>query len=206
MNELLQAMGVLALRRGADDAFHVEGEPPHWFLRLFPGSRDEGAFPVVERFPFLESFLPTALQYWGTRKWGRIRSGYWVETDPAGQDVPLQASAVHLEGGDYLVVENVRGVYQQEAAMLQKARENALALERAATEERGRRTLLEGLRGRVFRVRGGRFVEGGEPPAELAPEVLRAGERLGPAAADFPWGRAVPIAEGEYWAILDAGR
>ena len=176
MNELLQAMGLLALRRGTDDMFSVEGEPPHWFARLFPGGAGTDPFPLAERFPFLESFLPTALDYWGTRKWGRIRSGYWVETDPAGQDVPLQASAVHLEGGDYLVIENVRGVYQQETAMLQKAREGALALERAQGEERGRRALLEGLLGRVFRVRGGRFVEplGGEQFALIeAVEELR---------------------------------
>jgi hypothetical protein len=202
MNDLLHALGILVLRREADEEFRLEGDAPHWLVRLFPGGVADRPFPVVERFPFLESFLPTAAQYWGTRKWGRVRSGYWIETDPSGNEVPLQASAVHLEDGDYLTVENVRGVFQQEAGVLQKARENALALEKAGAEARA---LLAALGGRAFRVRGGRVVEGGTLPPALAAEVLRAGESLGGAgdARAFPWGRAAAIAKGEYWAVLD---
>lgn len=204
MRKLVQALGILVLRRDADDSFRVEGEPPPWLPRLFPGAAGEGPFPVAERFPFLESFLPNARGYWGARKEGRVRSGYWVETDPAGGEVPLQASAVHVAGCDYLVVENVTSVFRQEAGVLQKARENALALERAESLGRSHRALLGALAGRVFRVRAGEVVEGGALPDALAREVRCAGASLRSAgdSESFPWGRAVAISAGEFWAIL----
>jgi hypothetical protein len=123
---LLAALGMLVLRRDPERGFVIEGERPVWFLRLFPDHAAEAIVPVEERFPFLASFLPTAENFWGSRGHGRIWSGYWVERNPAGQEVPLRASVLCLDDDDYLIVEYVKGIYEEQKGMLQKARNHAL--------------------------------------------------------------------------------
>jgi hypothetical protein len=123
---LLATLGMLILRRDAQGGFAMEGQAPFWFRRMFPDQGEERAVPVAERFPFLASFLPTAENYWGSRGEGRIRSGYWVERNPAGQEVPLQASAICLDDDDYLLVEWVKGAFEEQKGMLQRARDHAL--------------------------------------------------------------------------------
>ena len=123
---LLAALGYLSLRRDGEGGFVVVGDRPAWYLRLFPDRVTEQVVPVEECFPFLSTFLPTAETFWGSRGQGRNRSGYWVERYASGQEVPLQASALCLDEDDYLLVEYVKSVYEEQKGMLQKARDQAL--------------------------------------------------------------------------------
>lgn len=219
MDELVSALGVLLLRRQDDDSFRVEGRVPYWCLRLFPdaGLGTGSPFPVVERFPFVESFLPTARNYWGTRKMGRIRSGYWVETNPSGDEVPLQASALCLEEGDYLLVESVKGSFEREKGLLQTAREKTLShdeamslRERARDLQRRNHALQEALGDRLVRVhRDGSVAGGAAVPADVAAEIARlGGESLRSGTVqtlrhgDYA-GRVTAVSDDEIWAVLD---
>jgi len=177
--EILESLGFLVLERDADGAFRPTGARPFWYLRLFPAAVREGedAIPVEERFPFLASFLPTAENYWAARGEGLIRSGYWVETYPTGEEVPLKATALAKSGKSLLLVEYVRGDFEHIKGVLQKARENKLEDERSEElrhtmrRERTRmRALLAAVPGRVLRVRAdGTLLE--QHPAVAAPHA-----------------------------------
>jgi len=224
--ELLARLGFLVLRRADDDTFVRVGDAPLWFLRLFPDAEVSAPLHVEEAFPFLESFLPTARNYWGSRGRGRIRSGQWISHYPSGEELPLEASAISHEEQDYLLIEFNKSVYERDKGYLQKARENALDSERAALLERALRAertrlgaLMECFNAPVLRVDGkGRVVATSPPrpreslPADLGEivpgaagealmesilEVLRSGA---PSATAAGW-RLMPISREECWAV-----
>ena len=170
-SELLARLGYLVLRRIEDREFQRMGEPPLWFVRMdVDAARRPEPIDVIEMFPFLDSFLPTAANYWGSRGSGRIRSGQWISHYPSGEEVPLEASAICRGNDDLLLIEFNKSVYERDKGYLQKARDNALEMERSAVLERTlkaqrRRTLalFAAFAGRVLRVDKSGRVVGGTP-------------------------------------------
>ncbi len=229
--DLVATLGILVLSRtDAVCGFRMEGTPPLWFVRLFPEGAQSRVVDANERFPFLESFLPTAENFWASSAHGRIRSGEWTE-ELAGKEVPLQASAVVLDGAPLLLIEHVRSDYERIKGVLQKARERKLEsdtaeqMEQTVGVERLRRAaLLAAIPGAAYRIRAdGAILEGVKPgapsdapphvrdalPAELAEVLLDAGGRAlaaGKAGSfQLPDGRvgwASPIGASEFWVVL----
>lgn len=217
--DLLAVLGILVLERHDDGRFTREGTPPLWYLRLGP---DEGPeFDVAARFPFLEAWLPTAENFWGSKEIGRIKSGEWLEATPTGKDLPLRASAVVLDNERLLLVEHVRSEHERMKGLLQTARENKLEHEEAASlryalrQARARLRALRELAGeRLLRVRRDGTVlepEGAVLPESWAAPVREQGLRAlqtgalvrfeGPGGAR---GAVAPIGDDEFWASLPA--
>jgi len=229
MEEVLAALGVLVLSRGRDGAFAIRGSKPAWYLRLFPDAKED-PIRVVDRFPFLESFLPTAEKFWGAKGAGMIRSGFWVETYPSGREVPLQAAATVIGGEELLLVEYVRGEFEHVKGLLQKAREHRLedeqsdALRHAMQTAQARtRALARALPATVLRLRrDGTVLEGGPGasgnvreilPADVADLVLQRGTKAmdtgRPERFSTPEGTRgslAPISTDEFWAVVERPR
>lgn len=226
-SELLARLGFLVLLRRDDGQFERSGEPPLWFVRMAPevAHRPE-PLDLVQLFPFLDSFLPTAANYWGTRGRGRIRSGQWLSHYPSGEEVPLEASAICRDNNDLLLIEFNKSVYDRDKGYLQKARTNALQMERAVVLERAlaaerRRivALYNCFGGNVLRVdAAGRIVGGttrdathakprpldsvlpkkaAKPIQTAITHVFRTGHSE---SIDGGW-RVVPISDDECWVI-----
>ncbi len=85
----------------------------------------------VDTFPFLEAFLPEAVEFWRSKSRGLLQSTPWVQTDGNGNEISLQVSAVHLENhGGLLIVEVLGSTYHEKRSLLQRARERSLEQER----------------------------------------------------------------------------
>jgi signal transduction histidine kinase/CheY-like chemotaxis protein/HPt (histidine-containing phosphotransfer) domain-containing protein len=87
----------------------------------------ESAEPLLEAFPFLESFLPDAECFWANPGGASmLRSDFWTQTDSNGAERHFRAIAL---AGDrrYLLIQDADQSYQQTQALVQYAHESKLA-------------------------------------------------------------------------------
>jgi signal transduction histidine kinase len=125
---LLTALGRLVLERQGDGRFVHRGGLPPWCLQLgAPQLRDRAPFSVEEVFPFLESFLPDAERVWRDEGPPRVYSEFWTEVTPDGEELHLEATAVHVDGQALLVVSRNERLFLEASLVLQRARELHLA-------------------------------------------------------------------------------
>lgn len=208
--EILSTMGVLVTRRKDFEEFILEGPLPLWYLRMIgPDSKAGDKLEIGEHFSFLETFLPTAMNFWGANKPGRIRSGYWVEMN-AGNELPLKACAACVEGEHFLLIEYVKTAYDQGKGHLQKARDHMLETEQATVAaERRESGLLAAVRGTVLLVtEAGDVLESTGPVADdTLARVIEAGKRSLETGSpcDFEGGRVAPAGTQRFWAVVEAG-
>jgi len=110
---------------------------PDWFSRLWePGSDMEAPSKLQARFPFLDNFLPDAIQFWQTHAKGRLNSGPWIEMDIDATEIALEAAALALGKTRILIIEKARIPYSENRQNLQKGRELRLAHDRLTKLER----------------------------------------------------------------------
>src|SRR5215467_7991453 len=91
--ELLAALEVAVLEQGRDGELRLAGAVPEWFGRFRPGALSSP--PRIESdlgSPFLANFLSEAEDFWTSGDRGRLRSGLWTESGPAGDEFHLEAS------------------------------------------------------------------------------------------------------------------
>src|SRR5262245_15524533 len=104
---VLGALNILVMERLGEGSFIIAGRSPAWFA----GFDEEGYSKKDEMnpgdiFPFLESFLFDAEDFWLQSSSGRIKSGPWIEVDPkSGNEIHLEASAVSLGENKALLVQ-----------------------------------------------------------------------------------------------------
>jgi signal transduction histidine kinase len=117
--------------------------PPSW-CRLLLGEEipADGSFKLDGRLPFLENFLFDAEEFWTSKKGGRAESGSWIERGPSGEEIALEAFATWLDGKRILVIQNPQKRYDDQFAVLQKAREGLLEHERLLREVQKKEILL----------------------------------------------------------------
>ena len=125
---VLEALGFALYLRHDDRVLLLHGNPPDWLARLWPG----GELPPVGEAPFLENFLIDAEGCWSAG--GRLESGPWVERDPAGGEVHVEATALTAGGRACLLIERLGEAFESRVSILQKARETVIALQRLDTE------------------------------------------------------------------------
>lgn len=141
--DVVQSLDLAVFRREGTDALQLVGRPPQWLAQLWPSVARSGVMEsVLEISPYLDNFMVDATAHWSSGKEGRARSGPWVEQDPDGNPVNLEATALTVGGASILLLEDLGESYEERRAMLQIAREKMLAYERLNSEIQRKEVLL----------------------------------------------------------------
>lgn len=141
--DVVQSLDLAVFRREAADALQLVGRPPQWLARLWPSVARSGVMEsVLEVSPYLDNFLVDASAHWESGKPGRAFSGPWVEQDPDGKPVNLEATALTVGGDAILLLEDLGASYDERRQMLQVAREKMLAYEHLNSEIQRKEVLL----------------------------------------------------------------
>lgn len=138
---VLTSLGLALFERVEEGSFAPVGPVPSWFVELFPDARGERV-ALGELTPFLDAFLYEAEACWESGDGDRVGSGPWVETDAAGRELHLEASALASGAAKYLLVETARIPYDETRAVMQMGRDMLLARERLEKEAQKKEILL----------------------------------------------------------------
>jgi len=114
---------------------------PAWCKSLWVVKRGK-SLRLAEKSPFLENFLVEAKEFWRSKATGAADSGNWIERDIAGNEVPLQAFALRLDGRRVLLIRNLSGSFAQQQQLFQTARDSLLEHERLIREVQKKEILL----------------------------------------------------------------
>lgn len=123
---LFERLEYVVLEHVAGTQFRILGHPSPWLFRLYPEAEASLQLSVDSRTPVLHNFLADAAEVWQTGDAHIGRSGFW--TEQTAFDVPWHFEALALREGTsrLLVIQHSTAAYEQQAAMLQRAREQAL--------------------------------------------------------------------------------
>src|SRR5262245_43384210 len=105
MSSVMAALGSLVLERTAEGRFVRCDEPPRWCSALgFPALAGSDPLIVQDLFPYLEVFLPDAERAWRAEARDPAVSDFWTEVGARGEELHLEASALHVDAQDLLVI------------------------------------------------------------------------------------------------------
>lgn len=124
LTELIQKLEFVIMEQVSEDRFQIVGEPPAWFLRLFPDAlKDERGIKPSRKFPFLANFLIDAEDFWIRGSGERLKSGSWIESDKAGKQYQIEATALALGDRNLLLLESGQYSYKEKQFILEKGRD-----------------------------------------------------------------------------------
>ncbi len=127
LEKILSALKILSLEWTHQEHLTLIGSPPPWASQEFdcidPSTQ---CFEAAEFSPFLENFLFDAQEFWQTDSNEFLRSGFWSETLASGEEISLEAVALHLEGRKIILVESSEASYSESFKWLQTARQERL--------------------------------------------------------------------------------
>jgi len=126
--QVLIELGVAVMEQHPEGTFTAVGRMPPWLARLLPGWAGDSPLVIQEHVPFLESFLPDALDFWTGKGEGRLRSGLCAEVDESGGEYHYEVSALCV-GDRRLLLFELRKDFEETREILQKARQNLLDYE-----------------------------------------------------------------------------
>jgi len=133
------ALGLAVLERQLDGTFVCLGEPPSWFNgTLIPRGN---AFDLSATFDALMPFMEDAEAVWRSRD-GQAASGTFVEVDAMGRTRPLYARAYCIDNRSVLTLGPPTHTLEHTQQLLQRAREDALAMARTQRRIEEREVLL----------------------------------------------------------------
>lgn len=123
---LLERLEYVVLEHIVGTHFRVLGHPSSWLFRLYPEAESSLELSVDARTPVLHNFLADAAEVWQTGDARIGRSGFW--TEQTAFDVPWHFEALALREGTsrLLVIQHSTAAYEQQASVLQRARDQAL--------------------------------------------------------------------------------
>jgi len=143
LQPFLRQLGYALLEHHGGGAYSLLTPPPSWFTELW-GIQcvTHERFSLAEKSSFLEHFLSEAESYWKSHTPGACDSGIWIEKAPSGKEIPLQATALSLEGKSLLALQSPDPQYHAQAQLLQSARTSALEHEHLLREIQKKEILL----------------------------------------------------------------
>lgn len=148
--DLIKALGMVALVQREDGRFVLSGDIPRWFRKLCPDLQPGSLLaPPEDQFPFLVNFLVDAREFWGSGKNGRIRSGIWTRATPDGDEMALEASAVLLNDSKILFIESCEYHFSEKQSLVQTGRLLALDVHEHQRKERFAKAIREELEAQV---------------------------------------------------------
>jgi signal transduction histidine kinase len=139
---VLEALGY-ALFIAEGETLRLVSDPPPWLSAIWPEATAAGtSLPIAGATPFLENFLVDAAECWAAGGDRRASSGPWIECDAQGNELPLEATALTVNGQAVLLIEWLGDDYESRKAVLQKARETVIAYQRLDSEVQKKEILL----------------------------------------------------------------
>ncbi len=107
----------------------VSDDTPGWLSTIAPTlAAADAPVDLVQSFPVLEAFLPEADAIWRGDGAARAVSDYWTDCARSGEEVHLEAIALHVpESLGVLVIAREEAMYAQHQLLLQRARELLMA-------------------------------------------------------------------------------
>ena len=135
LESFLDAQGYALFEYTGNGVFHPIGEYPKWCQNLWKGAlaRDK-SIRLAEASPLLENFLIDAEGFWNSNREGSANSPVWIERDPSGREVQLEAAALHVDGKNVLLIRNLASTYAERQKLYQAARDSLLEHERLLRE------------------------------------------------------------------------
>ncbi|MBL8151250.1 MAG: hypothetical protein JNN15_15105, partial [Blastocatellia bacterium] len=134
---ILASLGIVVLKRVNESHFKIVGTIPEWFSSYFQHQNLE-----VEKllpgtlFPFIETFLFDAEDFWNSNSGNVLKSDLWSESDTEGNEIHLGASALCLEGEKVLLIQLLSETYEEKQLLLQQLREDRLSYDQKLKEMR----------------------------------------------------------------------
>jgi signal transduction histidine kinase/CheY-like chemotaxis protein len=138
----LSRVGFVLLERNGDGSFSLLSEEPQWFIRIWPEAASGNSFALAGNSPFLDNFLPDAEGFWSKEQAGFCESGTWIETVSDGNEIALEARAMHLDGKQVLTIFAPDTQYKDRVQVLQTARNSLLQHEKLLREIQKKEILL----------------------------------------------------------------
>lgn len=120
------------LQRVSESSFELLTPMPKILRPLFPDTQDNRV-EVDDRLPFLQHFLYDAELHWREQHQAAFDSGVWLESAD-GQELPLEASAIFVNGKPLLLLQELGDKYREAADRLQSARDHLLMEEQLERE------------------------------------------------------------------------
>jgi diguanylate cyclase (GGDEF)-like protein len=133
---ILKALDMAVLRRIHPRQYRFNGLAPDFYSAIFPASADGAPCGNPWEFsPMLDYFLNEAEEIFaeGARD-GVISSGFWLENDQEGREVPLSAAARRVDGIDIIIIHAAWDDYTARARILRQARNELLVRQKVTTD------------------------------------------------------------------------
>ena len=135
LSNIFQSMNIAVFLREDQDTFKLLTQKPSWLTSFCEPDFNTGdAIRLGLFFPFLECFMYEAEDVWGSKANNPHRSGPWIEFTTHGEEIPLEATAIWLDGQALLVVQDLGAEYYNEVVRLQGFRDKSLTQEVLQTE------------------------------------------------------------------------
>jgi hypothetical protein len=143
LESFLAVQGYALFEYAGNGVFHPIGEYPKWCQNLWKGAlgRDK-SIRLADASPLLENFLIDAEGFWNSNREGSANSPVWIERDPSGREVQLEATALHVDGKNVLLIRNLASTYAERQKLYQAARDSLLEHERLLREIQKKEILL----------------------------------------------------------------
>jgi hypothetical protein len=135
LGDLLRALDIAVIERLPAARYEMVGPSPDWLEAAFDAAPQGARHTLAGALPFLDQFLEQAAGAWDARGQARAESGPFVTTVD-GIEALLRATALTVDGRALLVIERLSGDADTRP-MLQKAREQMLALEQLKRDAAG---------------------------------------------------------------------
>lgn len=182
LQPFLQQLGYALFEYLGEGQFALLGVPPFWFAQLWgSGTSVQKKLSLSEKSSFLETFLSEAESFWNDRRPGALDSGAWVEESTSREGIPLQATALLLEGRPILAVYSPGSQYRERVQILQAARNSTLEHEKLLREIQKKEILLHCIIHDLSQPLGVMSVAldcvAGEPHSPRTAEFLKLGKR-----------------------------
>ena len=144
---LLASQGHALFEHLGEGSFRPIGAYSDWCKRIWGEAAAVDAEPantlrLAEAAPFLENFLVDAAAFWNSHTEGSLQSGNWIEHTSDGDEIPLEASAVSLDGKSLLIVRNLSHTFAEQQQLYQTARDSLLEHENLIREIQKKEILL----------------------------------------------------------------
>jgi hypothetical protein len=132
LTDVFHALDLFVAERLPNSSFVALTPPPRWLTRFLSSTAEGAPITLVQAFPFLGGFLTEAEGFWRDGASRSMTSGPFAVDDPGGE-LLLRAWALNVGVNTLLVLARLKGEADTRP-MLQTARDNALAHEKAVRQ------------------------------------------------------------------------